>query len=312
MHRTTLSLQAMRLTLDVMSLLFVLTMLLLTVLFPEAVPEWRVHAAGFVVAGVLYAGAVWVARLLRNRFTGTAIHVVAVLGLFSFLFGAVAGLQHVFVNRWMDAAVLQWEYALVGKDILVSLQEYVSPALTEWMMFAYVIYVPLLPLVAIACWRAAGPRAAIDYLMNLSLANMMCYAGFILFPVAGPLVHYPEVFTAPLDGGLFAWCGEWMRTNVHYPGGCLPSPHCAAATVMLVMLYRYNRKLSYVVLPIILTLYVSTVYGLYHYMSDSVVGILVAVVVLRFSPLLVRCVEYAAEKMRYMVRPVSMPESIVE
>ena len=302
----------MRLTLDIMVLLFVFTMLLLTLLFAETVPEWRVHATGFVVAGVLYAGAVWVARLLHNRFTGTTIHVVAVLGLFSFLFGAVAGLQHVFVNRWLDATVLRWEYALVGKDIVVSLQEHVTPVLTELMMFAYVVYVPLLPLVAIACWRAAGPHAAIDYLMNLSLVNMLCYTGFILFPVAGPMVHSPGVFSVPLDGGLFTWCGEWMRMNIHYPGGCLPSPHCAAATVMLVMLYRYHRKLSYLVLPIVLTLYVSTVYGRYHYASDSVAGIFVAVIVLRSSPLLVRGVEYVTEKMRYQVRPVSMPESTVE
>ncbi len=161
------------------------------------------------------------------------------------------------------------------------------------MMFAYVIYLPLLPLVALVCYRSTGTKGAHDYLLNLTLANILCFCGFIVFPVAGPLVHYPEMFTVPLDGGFFTSCGEWMRSNVHYPGGCLPSVHCCAATVMVVMLCRYNRKLFWVALPIVLTVYVATVYGRYHYAWDGIAGILVAFIVLRFSPFVVDAVSKA-------------------
>jgi membrane-associated phospholipid phosphatase len=91
----------------------------------------------------------------------------------------------------------------------------------------------------------------------------------------------PEAFMEPLEGEIFTFIGEWMRTNLHYPGGCLPSPHCASATVMIVMMYRYNRVLFWSLLPIVLTLYVSTVYGRYHYSWDGVAGILLSLLVLK-------------------------------
>jgi len=311
MKRNETSTEVMRWTLHVSLLLFVFILLLLTVLFRESNPDWRSLTAQLAVAGLLYATAVWAAsQFARSETSSSLIHIVASLSLSGFLFGAVAQLQHTFVEGWMDLAVLKWEFMLTGTDVCQSTQQYVSPWLTEWMMFAYVIYVPLLPLVAVLCMRSSGPRAVADYLLNLSVANMVCFSGFILFPIAGPMVQYPEMFTVPLDGWLFTWFGEWMRSNVHYPGGSLPSPHCAASTVMLVMAYRYQRKLFFALVPIVLTVYVATVYGRYHYVSDSVAGIIAAIVVLKLSPRLVRAVEHLAMRTKHIV-PVSV-ESLSE
>jgi membrane-associated phospholipid phosphatase len=87
-----------------------------------------------------------------------------------------------------------------------------------------------------------------------------------------------------LKGGIFTWFGEWIRHNAHYPGGNFPSPHCAAGTIMLIMLYKYNRKVYFVMLPIIILLYVSTVYGRYHFAMDGVTGIAAAFLVVWLSP----------------------------
>ena len=67
-------------------------------------------------------------------------------------------------------------------------------------------------------------------------------------------------------------------------GGSLPSPHCAGTTIMLVMLYRYNRKAFYVLLPTLLSVYFATVYGRFHYAWDGIAGILVAMVMVRSTP----------------------------
>ena len=140
-----------------------------------------------------------------------------------------------------------------------------------------------------------------DYLLHLALVNIVCYLGFIVFPVAGPLVFYPEKFTVPLHGGFFAWCGEWIRSNMHYPGGSLPSPHCAAWTTMLLMLYRHNRKVFYLTLPLLVTIYPATVYGRYHYLWDSLAGILVAFLVVVLCPFLVRGTSKAVEIVKQLL-----------
>ena len=307
------SLSSMRCTLHVTLLAFVYALLLVTVWFPDTNPDWKTLAARFVLAGTAYAGVVWsVNRFVRRETSRLFLYTVTVLALNGFLFGAVGPLQHIFIPTWMDTTVLAWEFAVMGTDVCLWMNQFVNPWLTEWMMFAYVIYVPLLLIVALICLKSAGPRAATDYLLNLSLGNMVCFTGFILFPVAGPMVHYPEQFTAPLNGWFFTWCGEWMRSNAHYPGGCLPSPHCAASTVMLVMVYRYRRGLFFALLPIVLTIYVSTVYGRYHYASDSVAGIAAAVIVLKLSPLVVRGVEYLARRTKHIVPSAPIPESVTE
>jgi membrane-associated phospholipid phosphatase len=174
------------------------------------------------------------------------------------------------------------------------------------MMFAYVIYVPLLACIAVVCYHAGGPRAVYDYLLSFALVNIICSFGFILFPVASPLFHSPEKYTVPLQGGFFTWCGEWIRNNMHYAGGSLPSPHCAVGTVMMAMLYRYRRLLWHLSLPVFLTIYAATVYCRYHYVWDSIAGIIVGALVLRFSPAIVNVVNPLTKRSLHTADPGCM------
>ena len=57
---------------------------------------------------------------------------------------------------------------------------------------------------------------------------------------------------------------------------------------MWVMAYRYHRPTFWVISPIILSLYISTFYGRYHYLTDAVVGIAVAGIALLLVPILVK------------------------
>jgi len=254
-------------------------LLLFTLAFPARIPGWRSHAAQFAIAFVLYTAVSWALRRLRDSWTAVVLRTAALIGLLSFLFGAMAGLQHVLVSGWMDGELLGFERALTGVNPAYWLQRFVSPVVTEIMMFAYVIYVPALPGVALLCYRAGGARAANEYLLHLSAVNVACNIGFVLFPVASPMFYDPRLYTVPLKGWFFTWCGDWIRHHAHYAGGSLPSPHCAASSIMLVMLYRYDRRAFRVALPVVLILYVSTVYCRFHYASDAVAGILTAVAV---------------------------------
>jgi hypothetical protein len=253
--------------------------LLLTLAFPARIPGWRSLAAQFAIAFTLYTAVSWALRRMHEGFTAVALHTAAVVWLLGFLFGAIANLQHVLVSGWMDGALLAFERGVTGVNPACWLQRFVSPAVTEIMMFAYVIYVPALPGVALLCYRAGGARAAYDYLLHLAAVNVVCNLGFMLFPVASPMYYDPRLYAVPLKGWLFTWCGEWIRHHAHYAGGSLPSPHCAAGSIMLAMLHRYDRRSFRVALPIVPILYVSTVYGRYHYASDAVAGILTAIAI---------------------------------
>jgi|GEM_PF-382444 len=291
-----------RLATDTANIVFVGILFLLTLLFPHSVLQPNKTAVWCLTIAAVYIGVTRSLRYLRHEGVATLVYVAAALLMTSYLFEIVGNYQHIFVNAWQDEELIVFERAVFGSQAVLSLQRLITPALTEWMMFAYVMYVPLLVVIALICYKSGGVRATEDYLLNLTLANIVCYVGFILFPVAGPVEHIR--FSVPLDGGFFTWCGEWMRAHVHYPGGSLPSPHCAAATVMLAMLNRYNRKAFYYSIPLFLTLYVSTVYGRFHYATDAIAGILCALFILRFSELLVVGTKAIANRRTRALKPI--------
>ncbi len=268
----------------------------MTLLFASRVPDWSTHSFKYVIALILYTAATRLSDKVQHNFLRVLLRTVCITMLCNFLFESSHSLQHIFVPGWMDAQVIAFETQFTGIESTLYFQQHMSTLLTEIMMFAYVIYVPLLPFISLFAFWGRDRQASYDYLFNLAYAYFVCYTGFMLYPVASPLYHQKELYTIPFDGYAFTWFGEWMRHNVHYAGGSLPSPHCAAATVMLVMMWRYNRRVFWPLLPVVLVLYVSTVYGRYHYISDGIVGIIAGVAVLMTAPALSRALQKLAKR----------------
>jgi hypothetical protein len=239
-----------------------------------------------VSAAVLISAAV--TPRIRRPLLAFLLRTATVTLSYAYLFSAVAGLQLIFHGRFRDDLVLAFEARLFGVQPTLWMERFITPSLTEWMMFCYVIYVPLYPVLCAILWVKRGEAAAEEYFFTLGLANVLCDAGFILFPVASPMYWMPDRYRVPLHGWVFTWAGELIRTRAHYAGGSLPSPHAAAATVMWVMAWKYHRPTFWVLTPVILSLYVSTFYGRYHYVTDAILGIATAGLAVIVAPPLQR------------------------
>ncbi len=271
--------------LDLLVISFIGLLLIIALLFSSKVNNWEIVGRNIFFIGVAYFLISNAIGKINSNFWQIFVRGSLVAAVNGLLFSEIQHLQHIFVNRWLDQQLIDLDKWIFGIELTIALDKIIVPWLTEGMMFAYTAYVPLIVLVAVFCYMKSGKLAGEDYLFNLTLVYFLSYLGFLIYPIAGPLFFQPEVYSTPLEGGLFTYFGEWIRTNAHYPGGNLPSPHCAAGTVMLLMLYRYNRNLYFVLLPIILLLYISTVYGRYHYAMDGVLGILLAFIVTKFTSL---------------------------
>jgi hypothetical protein len=238
--------------------------------------------------GAAYVGSVYLLPAIKNRVVWFFLRAGAVQIMCGQLFLIAQRMQMIIVHQWQDPAILRLESAVFGVQPTVWLQKFISPPLTEWMMFAYVIYLVIYPGLGALIYFRRGERPLEDYLFTLAVTNVVCFLGFLVFPIAGPFNHMRESYAIPLKGGFFTAWGEYIRKNVHEIGGNLPSPHCAIATVMWMMARRYVRPAFYALAPVILSLYVSTFFLRYHYVTDSVVGILTGVAVILISPALVR------------------------
>jgi hypothetical protein len=240
------------------------------------IERWALAAASDLAVGAVLLVVAGAVRRMREGL-GRALARTAVVSLgCAYLFGAVDRLQLILRGRWLDASVLAFEHEVFGVQPTIWLERFVRPWLTEWMMFAYVGYLALYPLVCAAVYLRRGGRALEECLLALALANVACDLGFIAFPVAGPTAFMGSSYTVPLHGYLFTAVGEFIRTHLHYPGGSLPSPHAAAATVLWVMAWRHRRGLFWALAPLVLTLYVATFYCRFHYLTDTAAGIATA------------------------------------
>lgn len=237
----------------------------------------------------LYLGSLAVLPRVRRPWLRFVFRTAAVQLTFLQVYKAANELQQVFWP-WQDDLILSLEKALFGYQPLIAIQRHYSVPLNEWMFFVYVFYVVIYPALGAIIFFKRGEDANEDYLFQLGLVNFVCGVGFVLFPVASPM-NWPKIrayLTEPLTAGVFGAAAEWIRANIHQPGGSVPSPHCAVATVMWFMSRKYTRRGFLWLAPIILSLYASTVYGRFHYVTDMVAGIAAGVLVILIAPAIER------------------------
>jgi membrane-associated phospholipid phosphatase len=248
----------------------------------------RVPHGGLLAAGNLLAvGLTGLFRALQLRARGRALQCLwgaFPLALFCWLWTEIGPMQHLLHPGWFDPVLIRAEHAVLGVDLNLWLERYTRPWLTELMMLGYFAYVPLLPIVMVVLCAGGKREAEEEYLLGLAMAYAACCVAFILFPVAGPKWGFEGQFGHGLDGYVFRWLTLQIETYAHFPGGSFPSPHCAAGTVMLCMAYRHSRAAFWAILPFILTFYAATVYGRYHYVSDTVTGIALGAAVAWLTP----------------------------
>jgi len=203
-------------------------------------------------------------------------------------FYEVSGYQiHTLFPQFFDSYVLAIESLVFPVHPTIWLQKFFQPFVVEWMMFCYTAYLFLLPITTGWLYVTGRKTESEHLLLSLSITFFICYLLFSFFPVEGPRFTLAAQYSVPLKGYFFRALAEQLEATAMLHGGAFPSAHCAAATVMLLLSYKYDRRLFAWVAPIIITLYISTVYGRFHYPLDVAAGILVGIVGIRLSyPLL--------------------------
>jgi len=205
------------------------------------------------------------------KFWKFMIRMCAILFLYAYLNVAVDKLQLIIHGHWLDGQVIGLERSIFGVQPTLWLQRFVSKPVTEWMMFSYVIYLVIFPLLSGVIFFLRNGAAVEDYFFTLGISNVLCDLCFALFPVAGPIAHMGSLYGVKLDGYFWTRTGEWLR-SMQFVGGTIPSPHCANTTVMWMMAYRYHRPSFWMISPVVLSLFMATIYCRYHYVTDSILG----------------------------------------
>ena len=144
-----------------------------------------------------------------------------------------------------------------------------------YLSYYFIIGVPLLVL-----FFRRRDRDVAQLTCSLSLVFFISYLGFIIYPVQGPRFEFAAIYQQELAGFLFVPLVAALMKAAAIHGGCMPSSHVAAALVSLAYIFRFNRRWGRITMPLVAVLCLGTVWGRYHYLSDVIAGMVVAVFVL--------------------------------
>ena len=176
-----------------------------------------------------------------------------------------------------DQALIALDQRLFGFQASLVLQRIISPGLTAWMTFAYFYHIINIPLVAcfIYVWRdRARFREMMSGIMVVSFLGLM---GYLLVPAIGPMYTLRNQYTVPLHQSMWMFNREVdFMDFARIRRDVFPSLHVAISFVVWLYAYRNSKKLFWILSPLILSLWFSTLYLRYHYLIDVVAGLILA------------------------------------
>jgi len=173
----------------------------------------------------------------------------------------------------VDDSLRLVDESLFSVEPTLWMQRFVRPWLTEYMSFAYATLFAY-PIILLTVLYTRGKFFEFrEFGLALSLAFYFGLLGYMLVPAVGPRYIMAHEFSVPLQGyWLTAKAANAWESVTRVDRDCFPSLHTALSTIALVYLRRNRSSLFWVSLPLIVSLWISTIYLRYHYMIDVFAG----------------------------------------
>ncbi|MHB1329681.1 MAG: phosphatase PAP2 family protein [Gemmatimonadales bacterium] len=195
------------------------------------------------------------------------------------LYGALDLLSGFGGARTYDHTVRGWELALFGEEISREWwQRWNNPTASTVFHAAYFSYYLIVPVPVLLALLRRDDGELLRTLFALMAVFVLCYACFILAPVAGPYYEYPRPDTRFLDNWAAAAVYGVLERGSSF-GAAFPSSHVAASWIAAVATWRSNRIVGGIAAALSALLTVGVVYCQMHYAVDALAGIGVALVV---------------------------------
>lgn len=239
--------------------------------------QWGILAMHGLVAALLVLVTRPGARGVIGRIVHTFYPVLLLVPLYTAigLINRDLRLDAILAN---DAVVQRWEETVFGGQVSFTLiREHPSVFWSGLLHLAYLAYYPIILGGPLLVALRHGLAVARPVVFGTMIAYMVCYAVFLLFPVAGPYYAFPhptgpvrEVWSADLVYALLA--------DGSSVGAAYPSSHVAATVATVWGAWRAWRGLGLALLVPTALLTVATVYCQMHYAVDAATGLLMGLV----------------------------------
>ena len=251
----------------------------------------------------LVAPCILVVQLLRGRFREEALATLRdwlPLVFVAVVFDNLENYTALVRPLVIDGTLYHIDVALFGIEPSVWMMKIYRPLLTDWMASCYAIFLITPMFLAIVVALRGRREDFREIALAVMLQMWIAFFVFICLP-AGPPRYY-----APLRDGVFhtalpsffninnALQAKWDTYSPLLVRASFPSLHCAYATLTLIYAWRYGdavfkswlprRAFFWLVLPLELSLYLSTIYLRHHWIPDIAAGIVLGIVACNVAP----------------------------
>jgi membrane-associated phospholipid phosphatase len=177
-----------------------------------------------------------------------------------------------------DELLIAADRFLFGTDVTVWLERFVQPWLTDLFYLCYASYYFQSLVLGTALWRRSRADTR-RYIFTLTFCYFVSYLGYFVIPALGPRFALASLQTIPLEvTPLSRAIATTINTLERTKFDVFPSGHTMMTTVVLLVAFRRDRRIFWILLPVATGLILSTVYCRYHYVVDVLAGLVLAFV----------------------------------
>jgi membrane-associated phospholipid phosphatase len=204
-------------------------------------------------------------------------------------------------SKAIDDILYNFDKRVFGEEPTVWMAKHYHPLLTDWMAFTYALFfINPMTLAVVLNFR----RRREDFReLALSLIIQMSIGFFLFIAFAsGPPRYYPPLKTTIFHDKIPSLLGvnDWLQGtwDTYDPliKSALPSLHCAYGMMTLIYGWKFGDAFSkrwphlffWIVLPLELSLFTSTIYLRHHWIPDCIVGWMLAAFACIAAPFLRR------------------------
>jgi membrane-associated phospholipid phosphatase len=187
---------------------------------------------------------------------------------FLFCFEELGKLVHLVTPGWHDAKLIAADYWLTSVHPTVWLEQFSTPARNDFMQFAYLTYFTYLLVVGGVLYYRRDWRGYWSVMTYSAAGYAIGYVIAILFPIESPWFSMTGAWHGSLQGGPFTAAINFIEHFGRVRGAAFPSEHVAGSVAAVWGAWRHRRWLFWVMLPLVMCMCVSTVWGRYHYVVD--------------------------------------------
>jgi hypothetical protein len=191
---------------------------------------------------------------------------------FLFCFEELGSLVHLVNPGWEDAKLIAFDHWLFGVHPALWLERFATPARNDFFQFTYITYFAYLLIVGGVLYYRRDWKAYWATMTYSAVGYVIGYCAAMFFPIQSPWFSMAGMWHGELHGGPFTAAINFIEYFGRVRGAAFPSEHVAGSIAALWSAWKHRRWLFWALLPFMLCMCVSTIWGRYHYVADVIAG----------------------------------------